>query len=129
MTEDDKHQFVAMNHCPICEEVVGIAMQTRFTKDGRPLHEMPKNVCISLTPCDKCKEKAKELSGVWVYEGRHGGRHPEPTGRILMLTRDCVQRVFNEDVLKIADEFGYLLFEPELFSRFIEHSEVKSAEK
>lgn len=129
ITEDDNHQFVAMNHCPICEEVVGIAMQTRFTKDGRPLHKMPKDVCISLTPCDKCKEKAKELGGVWVYEGRHGRRHPEPTGRILMLTRDCVQRIFDKAVLEIADDFGYLIFEPELFEYIMKHSEVEGTEK
>lgn len=119
MIEDNEHQFAAMNRCPICGEIVGIVMQTRFTQDGQPLLEMPEEVCTSLTPCDKCKEKAKELDGVWIYEGRREGHHPEPTGRILMLTRDCVQRVFNEDVLKIADEFGYLIFEPKLFDRFM----------
>ena len=127
ITEDDKHQFVAMDHCSICGEVTGIAMQTRFTKDGRPLHEMPKDVCTSLTPCDKCKEKAKELDGVWCYEGGHEGRRPEPTGRIVMLSRESVQRVFNEDVIKTADEFGYLMLEPELFSLFMNTSEANNA--
>ena len=127
--EDDKHQFVAMDHCPICGEVVSLVVQTSFTEEGQPLHEMPKDVCTSLTPCEKCKKKAKDFGGVWCYEGRHGRNHPEPTGRIVMLTRDCVQRIFDKAALEIADDFGYLIFEPELFSRFIKHSETESAGK
>lgn len=124
ITEDDKHQFVAMDHCPICGEVVSIVMQTKFTSKGRPLHEMSKDVCTSLVPCDKCKEKAKELGGIWCYEGAQDGNGLDLTGRIGMLTRDCVQRMFNVDALKLADRFGYLILEPELFGRIMEHSEV-----
>ena len=127
ITENDEHQFVAMDHCSICGEVTGIVMQSKFTEKGRPLHEMSKEVCTSLTPCDKCKEKAKELGGIWCYEGVRGEHHPEPTGRIVMLTRDCVQRIFDKAVLEIADDFGYLIFEPELFEHIMKHSEANNA--
>lgn len=91
------------------------------------MHEMSKNVCTSLTPCEKRKKEAKDLGGVWCYEGEQGRHHLELTGRIVMLTRDCVQRVFNEGVLKAADEFGYLILEPELFDRILKHFEADNA--
>lgn len=127
ITKDDKHQFIAMDHCPICGEEVGLVLQTTFTREGRPLHEMSKDICTSFTPCEKCEKEAKELGGVWCYEGEQGSCSPKPTGRVVMLTRDFVQRMFNDDTLKAADKFGYLVFESKLFDYIIKRYKVDNA--
>ena len=109
--EDDKHQFVAQDICMYCGECKSIVMQTRFTKEGRPLYEMGDKVIMSIEPCDKCKEKNRQENKVIVLEMRDG----VPTERYCKIDIFTLKEKFRDE----AKEKGlFLMNENDFIARF-----------
>lgn len=73
----------SMTTCFYCGEVTGIALMGKLKND----EEAPKECCISIEPCDACKEKYKDYCLV-VEKDRD--EHANPTGRWFAIKKDQV---------------------------------------
>lgn len=99
--EDDEHQFLAQDMCVYCGECKAIIMQTAFTRDGRPLHKMPKKVVTGPEPCEECKKKMRDAGTFFVVEIKDG----KPTGNYCVVGDDCL----DEEKKKEMDKFRMML--------------------
>lgn len=73
----------SMTTCFYCGEVTGIALMGELKND----EEAPRECCISIEPCDKCKEKYKDYCLV-VEKDRD--ESAVPTGRWFAINKNQV---------------------------------------
>jgi len=74
--------------------------------------EAPREACVSMEPCDKCKENMS--MGITIMEATNTYDGPKPTGRWWVLTEDAIKRIFNsEDQLENVLSKRKCFMEPE----------------
>lgn len=106
--EDDEHQFVAQDLCMYCGEIKQLLIQKRFTENGRPKDKLPKKVCTSPEPCNKCKEQGKKEGWFYLTEVDDSGL----TGRYIKAKRKAIKGMKKE-----VDKWGFALINKEDFER------------
>lgn len=103
----------SMGVCFWCGEDDGtIALPGRLPGDA----EAPRRAVWSMEPCAKCK--ANMALGITLMEA-NGDTKPEPTGRWVVVTEDCVRRLFNDDVLPAVLRHRKAFMKPAAFAQFV----------
>lgn len=81
----------SVTRCECCGKEIGIALFGRLKGDA----EAPREVAMGL--CDNCK-KVVEQKGLLIIEVRDGetGKNPYRTGRIIGISQQAKERMFND---------------------------------
>lgn len=81
----------SITHCECCGEEIGIAFLGRLKDDAKA----PKDIALGL--CDRCQEIV-DAEGLMIIEVRDGesGKNPYRTGRLVGITKDAKERMFND---------------------------------
>lgn len=96
----------SMVTCFYCGEVTSIALMGKLPHD----EEAPRQCCMSVEPCDKCKEKYKDY--LLVVEKPMEGN---PTGRWFAMKKEAVAPEFraNPVAFMLEDEFQQIVSQME----------------
>ena len=81
----------SITHCECCGKEIGIALLGKLKGDA----EAPKDIAMGL--CDDC-QKVIDQDGLMIIEVRDGesGKNPYRTGRLVGITREAKERMFND---------------------------------
>lgn len=89
--------------CFYCGEATGIALMGKLKGDV----EAPRQCCMSVEPCDKCKEKYKDYCLVVEKDNNESS----PTGRWFAIKKEAVVEAYRN--------YPVVFMEPPLFNEFI----------
>ncbi len=85
--------------------------------------EAPHRMCATYEPCPKCAEKFS--AGVHIIEAHETAQHDGhaalrgkyPTGRMVVIKREAVLRIFDPEMARAAIGCGKALMEPSCFEQ------------
>ena len=100
----------SMDCCFYCGEVTGIALMGKISSKDNPDVEAPRQVCTSIEPCDKCKEKYKDY--VLMVEAKSSDpKNPEPTGRWFALKKEVLNPAYRNSpvAFMLEQDFNQVL--------------------
>jgi hypothetical protein len=86
--------------------------------------EAPMHMVVNLDPCDACA--AKMATGITLMEADGDERHPEPTGRWLVLKEEALERAFTGDTPEALRKSRKAFLDPQAFAAIL-RSEGKGA--
>lgn len=89
----------SMTVCFYCGEVTGIALMGKLKGDV----EAPRECCLSVEPCDKCKEKYKDYCLILEKESRDSN----PTGRWFAIKKQAVSSVYRDFPILFTDSESF----------------------
>ncbi len=97
----------SMTVCFYCGEATGIALMGKLKGDV----EAPKQICNSIEPCDKCKEKFKG----YTLLVEKPSEDENPTGRWVAVKKEAITPEFREYpiMFMLPDEFENLINQKE----------------
>lgn len=95
----------SMTVCFYCGEATGIALMGKLKGDV----EAPKECCLSVEPCDKCKEKFKDYCLVVEKDNSESS----PTGRWFAVKKEAVAEAYRK--------YPIVFMESSLFNTYIKN--------
>lgn len=89
----------SMTVCFYCGETTGIVLMGKLKGDA----EAPRECCLSIEPCDKCKEKYKDYCLILEKESRDS----EPTGRWFAIKKQAVSPEYRDFPILFMDSESF----------------------